>query len=139
MSRGVAIPDDEGMRPQLARHPVLTRITANIGVQVDGLDLARGIRHAEIDLLSSALAERLVVVIRRQFLSASQLADVAESFAPLLHSPVHAVTGGQHVHMRWRWQAGDLVIWDETSTCHRALTDHFPARRVMRRCVTAAR
>ena len=33
--------------------------------------------------------------------------------------------------------AGDLAIWDETATCHRALTDHHPQRRVMRRCVTA--
>jgi len=40
-----------------------------------------------------------------------------------------------HVHMRWRWRAGDVVIWDETSTCHRALTDHHPQHRVVRRCV----
>ena len=44
-----------------------------------------------------------------------------------------------HVQVRWRWSEGDVVIWDETSTCHRALTDHHPQRRVMRRCVTAAR
>jgi taurine dioxygenase len=41
-----------------------------------------------------------------------------------------------HMQMRWRWREGDLVIWDETATCHRALTDHQPQRRVMRRCVT---
>jgi taurine dioxygenase len=40
-----------------------------------------------------------------------------------------------HVHMRWRWRAGDVLIWDETSTCHRALTDHHPQHRVVRRCV----
>lgn len=39
------------------------------------------------------------------------------------------------VQMRWRWRAGDLIIWDETSTCHRALADHAPQRRVVRRCV----
>jgi alpha-ketoglutarate-dependent taurine dioxygenase len=39
------------------------------------------------------------------------------------------------IQMRWRWRAGDLVMWDETSTCHRALTDHYPQRRVVRRCV----
>ena len=44
-----------------------------------------------------------------------------------------------HVQMRWRWRAGDFVIWDETSSCHRALIDHHPQRRVMRRCVTGAR
>jgi taurine dioxygenase len=40
-----------------------------------------------------------------------------------------------HVQVRWRWEAGDVAIWDEAATCHRALTDHFPQRRSMRRCV----
>jgi alpha-ketoglutarate-dependent taurine dioxygenase len=40
-----------------------------------------------------------------------------------------------HVQVRWRWQAGDVAIWDEAATCHRALTDHYPQRRTMRRCV----
>ncbi|MET0326239.1 MAG: TauD/TfdA family dioxygenase [Ilumatobacteraceae bacterium] len=50
---------------------------------------------------------------------------------------LHSMLDDPHVQVRWRWHAGDLVIWDETSTCHRALTDHHPQRRVMRRCVTA--
>ena len=40
------------------------------------------------------------------------------------------------VRLRWKWRDGDFVIWDESSTCHRALTDHYPQRRVMRRCTT---
>jgi taurine dioxygenase len=40
-----------------------------------------------------------------------------------------------HHQVRWRWAEGDVAIWDEASTCHRALTDHFPEHRVMRRCV----
>lgn len=40
-----------------------------------------------------------------------------------------------HVQVRWRWEAGDVAIWDEMATCHQALTDHFPQRRMMRRCV----
>jgi taurine dioxygenase len=51
---------------------------------------------------------------------------------------LHAMLDDPHVHMRWRWQEGDFIIWDETATCHRALTDHYPQRRVMRRCVTGA-
>lgn len=49
---------------------------------------------------------------------------------------LHTMLDDPHVQMRWRWRQGDLVIWDETSTCHRALADHHPQRRVMRRCVT---
>jgi taurine dioxygenase len=36
--------------------------------------------------------------------------------------------------VRWRWTEGDVAVWDEASTNHRALSDHFPAHRVMRRC-----
>jgi taurine dioxygenase len=46
---------------------------------------------------------------------------------------------GRHIEnpnfcVRWRWTPGDLAIWDEASTNHRALSDHYPAHRVMRRC-----
>jgi taurine dioxygenase len=36
--------------------------------------------------------------------------------------------------MRWKWEVNDLAIWDERYTLHRGLPDHYPARRVMRRC-----
>ncbi|MCU1394537.1 MAG: Taurine dioxygenase [Ilumatobacteraceae bacterium] len=270
-------------------HPLLTRITATIGVEVAGLDLTRPLGDIDLEVLRACLAEHHVVVLRDEFLSAAQHAAVAESFAPILRSPVHVLIGrhqavstiedtearppagfpwhtdqswlregpvlgflhavtipefggdtlwastaavydgltdaereqcdrltavhapdpsllasierhhgrtvvdrlrAEHprleqplvrihpatgrrslflsplstthivgpagadgsllerlnrrlddpqVQMRWRWRPGDFVIWDETTTCHRALTDHHPQRRVMRRCVTAGR
>ena len=36
--------------------------------------------------------------------------------------------------VRWQWQHGDVAIWDEASTNHRALSDHYPQHRRMRRC-----
>jgi taurine dioxygenase len=36
-------------------------------------------------------------------------------------------------HCRWRWQPGDLAIWDERSTNHRGAADHFPQARSIRR------
>jgi taurine dioxygenase len=36
--------------------------------------------------------------------------------------------------VRWHWTEGDLAMWDEASTNHRALSDHFPQHRRMRRC-----
>jgi taurine dioxygenase len=50
---------------------------------------------------------------------------------------LHRRISDPEVQVRWRWAAGDVAIWDETSTCHRALTDHAPQRRTMRRCTTA--
>ena len=37
------------------------------------------------------------------------------------------------LHCRWRWQPGDLAIWDERSTNHRSAADHFPQARAIRR------
>ena len=37
------------------------------------------------------------------------------------------------LHCRWQWREGDLAIWDERSTLHRAAGDHFPQRRIIRR------
>jgi alpha-ketoglutarate-dependent taurine dioxygenase len=265
-------------------HPTVQRITAEIGVEVGGLDLRNRLAGADVRLLRDAVAEHHVVAVRDQFLSAAQLEALAGSFGELLRSPLQRLTnkpavstiedtadrppagfdwhtdiswseelpslgflnavtippyggdtlwastaalydrlaadermrfdlfgavhapdesllaavarhhgaavadqlraaqrpreqplvrthrqtgrrslflsplyvqrivgpagaGGEllgrlnrmlddpSVQMRWRWRAGDLVMWDETSTCHRALTDHYPQRRVVRRCV----
>ena len=40
--------------------------------------------------------------------------------------------------VRWGWREGDLAIWDERCTLHRALGDHYPPRRVVRRCTVDA-
>ena len=37
------------------------------------------------------------------------------------------------LHCRWNWKAGDVAIWDERSTLHRAAADHFPQYRRIRR------
>lgn len=36
-------------------------------------------------------------------------------------------------HVRWHWEKGDLAIWDERSTLHRASADHWPQEREIRR------
>lgn len=37
-------------------------------------------------------------------------------------------------HVRWKWRLWDLAIWDERTTLHRGVSDHYPQRRVIRRC-----
>lgn len=37
-------------------------------------------------------------------------------------------------HCRWSWAEGDLAIWDERSTNHRGVSDHYPQVREVRRC-----
>ncbi len=56
----------------------------------------------------------------------------AESRALLDFLMAHATAPERAI--RWRWREGDLAIWDERRTMHRALGDHFPLRRRVRRC-----
>lgn len=56
----------------------------------------------------------------------------AESEALLGFFMRHATAPERAV--RWRWREHDLAIWDERRTMHRALGDHFPRHRRVRRC-----
>lgn len=39
--------------------------------------------------------------------------------------------------VRWRWQTGDIAIWDNRATQHRAITDYGSQLRVMKRATVA--
>ena len=58
-------------------------------------------------------------------LSAAESKAVLELIASHINDP--------SLHCRWAWEPGDLAIWDERSTLHRAAADHWPQERVVRR------
>lgn len=62
------------------------------------------------------------------------IAGMAEDEArPLLEYLCGHVTRPEHVY-RHQWQAGDLIMWDNCSTQHRAIADYaLPQRRLMHR------
>ena len=43
-----------------------------------------------------------------------------------------------NLQIRWKWKAHDLAIWDERCTNHRAMSDHYPAHRLIRRCLAGS-
>ena len=43
-----------------------------------------------------------------------------------------------NIQVRWHYEPYDVVVWDERCTNHRALSDHFPARRLVRRCTVGS-
>ena len=43
-----------------------------------------------------------------------------------------------NVFCRWHWQTHDLAMWDERCTNHRAVSDHYPSYRKIRRCLIGA-
>lgn len=62
------------------------------------------------------------------------ISGMTDDESDALLAELHALLDDEAMQIRWRWRAHDLVVWDEASTNHRALGDHHPQRRVMRRC-----
>ena len=56
----------------------------------------------------------------------------AEDSAPLLTQLYHHATR-LDICCRWRWQAGDVVIWDNRATLHYAVNDYDGYRRLLYR------
>lgn len=69
------------------------------------------------------LSERFVLGIEGLHPAESRL--LLDYFEGMMDDP--------NVQVRWRWRPYDIAIWDEPSTNHRALSDHFPQHRLMRR------
>lgn len=64
-------------------------------------------------------------VQRLSGLSKSESQKLYEIFQAYITAPEHTV--------RWSWQAGDVVIWDNRATQHVAVNDYGSAHRVVRR------
>ena len=64
----------------------------------------------------------------------TQIEAMSSADSAALLDVMHRGIEDPDVQVRWRWREGDVAIWDERSTVHRALGDHFPQTRVMRRC-----
>lgn len=43
-----------------------------------------------------------------------------------------------NLQVRWHWRPGDVAMWDERCTNHRANSDHAPGHRLVRRCLVGA-
>jgi len=57
--------------------------------------------------------------------------DETESAELLQFLFAHATN--EQFHLRWQWQAGDVAIWDNRCTQHKALFDYGDAHRIMHR------
>jgi taurine dioxygenase len=103
-----------------------------------GADLARRVREELSDRVQHPLVRTHPETGKKSlFISGSFMIDVVgmhpeESRALLDFLTAHALQ--PRFQCRWRWQEGDVAIWDERCTLHHALPDHFPQRRKMRRC-----
>jgi taurine dioxygenase len=63
-----------------------------------------------------------------------RIIGVTDSESEMLKTHLNALLDDPNVQVRWKWRPFDFAIWDEASTNHRALSDHYPQERLVRRC-----
>ncbi len=63
-----------------------------------------------------------------------RIADLPESESDAILDFLAAHVAQPRFQVRWKWSPGELAIWDERTTLHRGVSDHYPQRRVIRRC-----
>jgi taurine dioxygenase len=64
----------------------------------------------------------------------NRIVGVTDAESDMLIRYLNSLLDDANLQVRWTWREGDFAIWDEPSTNHRALSDHYPQERMMRRC-----
>jgi len=70
------------------------------------------------------------------FLTATmeQVVGLTREESDMLLRHLRTLLDDPNIQVRWHWRPYDFAIWDQASTNHRALSDHHPQHRRMRRC-----
>jgi taurine dioxygenase len=55
----------------------------------------------------------------------SSIAGISKRESDLLLGYLRTGLDDINIQLRWRWTPGDVAIWDERSTVHQGLSDHF--------------
>jgi taurine dioxygenase len=63
-----------------------------------------------------------------------QIVGMSRTESDLLLGYLKSRIEDPNLQVRWRWRPFDVAVWDEASTNHRALSDHYPQQRKVRRC-----
>lgn len=66
-----------------------------------------------------------------------RIVDLARDESQKVYELLQAYVTAPENTVRWRWQAGDVVIWDNRATQHVAVNDYGEAHRVVRRITLA--
>lgn len=64
---------------------------------------------------------------------AERILDVTPGESDALLRYFNSLLEDLNLQLRWHWREGDVAMWDNRCTNHRALSNHYPAHRLMRR------
>jgi alpha-ketoglutarate-dependent taurine dioxygenase len=115
----------------------------SLGATIEGLDLAQRLSDAEHDLILSALGEHGVIRIPGQRLTGRDLAKFSACFGTLEINVAIEFLFAHQVKAEYRyvfrWQEGDVLMWEDIGTIHNAAADYGADEpRLIKRCQVMA-
>jgi taurine dioxygenase len=105
-------------------------VLRKMGPRADPDIFGEGARRVHPAVLTDPVTGRRMLYVNENYterlvgLSDAESASVLRLLFDHINTP--------EFHVRWQWQLGDIAIWEERVTQHRAVAD-FEGRRVMRR------
>jgi taurine dioxygenase len=66
------------------------------------------------------------------------ITDMHQPESDALLGYLRSLLDDPNVQCRWRWEQHDVAMWDERCTNHRAVSDHYPRYRKIRRCLVGS-
>jgi taurine dioxygenase len=125
------------------RDAVALNIASNTGGAMTAIRSGLDERYAETYAVhplvrTHPITHRPALFLSPRFEHSIEELHPEEGAALLAH--LHTYLDDPNFQVRWRWQVNDIAIWDEATTNHRALADHFYPKaqnRLMRRCTVA--
>jgi taurine dioxygenase len=123
----VAYPPQQGLFDYVQEH-----LGADIAAQVREL-VGNGAVHPLV--CTHARTGRRTLYFARGF--AGSIVDMHADESALLFPYLDALAARPGIQCRWRWQEGDVVMWDERATQHSGAADHRGADRELRRVLVS--
>ena len=105
-------------------------VLRKMGPSADPAMFGKGARHVHPAVLTDPVTGRRMLYVNANY--TEKLIGLTDRESASLLEMLFALIDTPEFHLRWRWRLGDIAIWEERVTQHKAVPD-FTGRRVMRR------
>jgi taurine dioxygenase len=105
-------------------------VLRKMGPRADPAIFGKGARHVHPAVLTDPVTGRRMLYVNANY--TERLIGLTDRESASLLAMLFELVDTPEFHLRWQWRLGDIAIWEERVTQHKAVAD-FEGRRVMRR------
>jgi len=105
-------------------------VLRKMGPRADPAIFGKGAQHVHPAVLTDPVTGRRMLYVNANY--TERLIGLTDRESASLLAMLFDLIDTPEFHIRWQWRLGDIAIWEERVTQHKAVPD-FAGRRVMRR------